>query len=271
MFIKLDKPKAFYIYNILNILILIDIIGLIYVLVANPSPEFLDYFLLYDLCVCIILITEFLIKFKMSKGSKKLFFKNNWIDLFASIPFDLILPVFFSSFRFIRLIRIFKMLRMASLLKKYFRMLSMFLKTRSLDKILSYIVITTILFTLILFFADPSMNLFDSLWFVIATVTTVGYGDVTPITFKSRANALLLVIFGVFVFSTITGAVSSYFTEKVLDINDVSLEAEIGKMMEDKTGQVNDELRNMQNELQLIREENKELKEEIRELKELIK
>ena len=277
MFLKFDKPKAFYIYNFLNLLILIDIIGLIYVLVGNPSVAFEAYFFYYDLCVCCILLTEFFIKFKMSTTSKKLFLKNNWIDLFASIPFDLILLVLFqtlsiylSSFRLIRLIRIFKMLRMASLLKKYFRMISLFLKKSSLDKILSYILITIILFTLILYFIDPKMNLFDSLWFVITTVTTVGYGNVIPKTFNSKVIALLLVIFGVFVFSTITGAISSFFTERVLNINDVTIEEEIGKKMDDKASQIDDRLNNMQDELHLIRDENKELKEEIKELKDLI-
>ena len=114
------------------------------------------------------------------------------------------------------------------------------------------------------------MNLFDSLWFVITTVTTVGYGNVIPKTFNSKVIALLLVIFGVFVFSTITGAISSFFTERVLNINDVTIEEEIGKKMDDKASQIDDRLNNMQDELHVIRDENKELKEEIKELKDLI-
>ena len=259
-FFKFDKPKAAYIYNILNLLIAIDIIGLIYVLTGAASQAFESYFLWYDLMVCIILISEFIIKFRMSSGSKKLFLKNNWIDLFASIPFDLILGTFFSSLRIIRFVRLLKMIRIASLLKKDFRILSIFVKSRSLDKILSYILITIILFSLVLFFADPKMNLFDSIWFVLATVTTVGYGDVTPKTFYSRVIALALVIFGVFVFSTITGAVSSYFTEKVLNINDETIEVKIEKIIDEKVVK----------ELRDIRKENEELKEEIKELNDLI-
>ena len=270
-FLKFDKPKAFYIYNFLNILIIIDVVGLIYTLVGDPSDTFEYYFLTYDLFVCVLLLVEFFIKLKMSTGSKKLFLKKNWIDLAASIPFDLMLGMLgLSSLRLIRLVRIFKMLRMASLLKKHLRILSMFLKSRSLDKILSYILITIVIFTLIFNSIDPKMDVFQSFWFVITTVTTVGYGNVIPSTFASKVISLLLVIFGVFIFSTITGAISSYFTEKILHVNDVTIEDTFEMMLDEKVDGVNDELKSIQDDLLLARKENEELKKEIIELKELI-
>ena len=126
------------------------------------------------------------------------------------------------------------------------------------------------MFSLILFFVDPKMDVFESFWFVVTTVTTVGYGNIIPSTFPSKVISLLLVIFGVFIFSTITGAISSYFTEKVLDVNDVTVEDAFEMMIDEKVDGVNEELKVIQEDLKLVRKENKELKKEIIELKELI-
>ena len=40
-------------------------------------------------------------------------------------------------------------------------------------------------------------SLFDSLWFVMQTITTVGYGDTPVVTLWGRANALVLMVFGI--------------------------------------------------------------------------
>ena len=58
-------------------------------------------------------------------------------------------------------------------------------------------------------------NLFDSLWFVVSTITTVGYGDVLPSSDIGRIIGLIILTFGVFIFSAVTGAMASYFTKKV--------------------------------------------------------
>lgn len=59
-------------------------------------------------------------------------------------------------------------------------------------------------------------NIFNNLWFVIVSITTVGYGDITPNTVYGKIFSLVLLIIGVFIFSAITGAISSYFMDNLL-------------------------------------------------------
>lgn len=40
-------------------------------------------------------------------------------------------------------------------------------------------------------------SLFDSFYFVLVTITTVGYGDIIPQTYEGRITSMLLIIFGV--------------------------------------------------------------------------
>ena len=51
----------------------------------------------------------------------------------------------------------------------------------------------------------------DAIWWAFTTITTVGYGDVYPVTAGGRVIAALLIITGVGLFGTFTGFVAAWF------------------------------------------------------------
>lgn len=51
---------------------------------------------------------------------------------------------------------------------------------------------------------------------MIVSLTTVGYGDVVPHTAIGNVFSSILLIVGVFIFSAVTGAISTYFLDNVL-------------------------------------------------------
>ncbi|MBN1898983.1 MAG: NAD-binding protein [Spirochaetes bacterium] len=57
---------------------------------------------------------------------------------------------------------------------------------------------------------------FDTLWYTIVTLSTVGYGDKTPITVGGRLLGILIILFGVAIMGAVTGKIASYLVERQL-------------------------------------------------------
>jgi voltage-gated potassium channel len=53
----------------------------------------------------------------------------------------------------------------------------------------------------------------DALWWAIVTATTVGYGDVSPVTAEGRLIAVMLMLTGIGVIGVFTATVASFFFE----------------------------------------------------------
>lgn len=58
-------------------------------------------------------------------------------------------------------------------------------------------------------------NFGDAIWWAFTTITTVGYGDITPVTFEGRCIAVVLMIGGVALLGTVTAALASWLVERV--------------------------------------------------------
>lgn len=54
----------------------------------------------------------------------------------------------------------------------------------------------------------------DALWWCIATVTTVGYGDVVPVTSLGRIVAIIYMFFGITLIATLLAVVTNTFYRK---------------------------------------------------------
>jgi voltage-gated potassium channel len=58
----------------------------------------------------------------------------------------------------------------------------------------------------------------DSIWWSFVTITTVGYGDFTPVTVRGRTIACVLMLGGVAVLGVVTATLSSWIVQRVADL-----------------------------------------------------
>lgn len=146
------------------------------------------------------------------------------IDLLAILPFYLpmIIPFNLKSLRLLRitrLLRIFKMNRYTNALYKVFAVF----KAKSSQLISSMLVVLMlIVLASILMFnvenaAQPEAfrNIFDSMWWAIATFTTVGYGDIYPITVLGKILSAIIAFLGIGLVAVPTGIISAGFVEQI--------------------------------------------------------
>lgn len=226
----------------------------------------------FDLIVCIILLGEYLLNLFLS-GSKKLYIfdKENIIGLIASIPFDYILPLISPvalPVVFLRYLRIFKLIRVVKLAQ--FDIIKDLFRKTGLHKVLIGIFITILIFWAAFFLFSPSYGWVDDFYFVIVTLTTVGYGDVTPKTYNEKVLAIILILIGVFVFSVITALMSSFLTDRILDDDEEDRVSEIQETIEEKSENIMAEIKSVRMENKQLKDEANELKAEIKELKDMI-
>ena len=59
----------------------------------------------------------------------------------------------------------------------------------------------------------PIQSFGDALWWAVVTVTTVGYGDMYPVTAAGRIVAFLVMAVGIAVFGVLTAGIAAYFVE----------------------------------------------------------
>lgn len=196
-----------------------------------------------------------------------IFDKENIIGLIASIPFDYILPVALPVV-FLRYLRIFKLIRVVKLAQ--FDIIKDLFRKTGLHKVLIGIFITILIFWAAFFLFSPSYGWVDDFYFVIVTLTTVGYGDVTPKTYNEKVLAIILILIGVFVFSAITALMSSFLTDRILDDDEEDRVSEIQETIEEKSENIMAEIKSVRMENKQLKDEANELKAEIKELKDMI-
>ena len=71
----------------------------------------------------------------------------------------------------------------------------------------------------------PITNFGDALWWAITTVTTVGYGDMVPVTAEGKAVAVFLMLVGISLFGVLTAGIAAYFVESAAQTKERRAEA----------------------------------------------
>ena len=126
-----------------------------------------------------------------------------------------------------------------SRIRNFFNLLETVFNSRRLRTILGALIFFVCIFGYVFYLTEPGVNTFgDGIWWALVTVTTVGYGDITPSTTLGRFVASALMFLGLGLIATVTAIVSAKFTQNFVDTHtndDVlakleELESEIEKL-----------------------------------------
>ena len=103
-------------------------------------------------------------------------------------------------------------------IKNLIGLLETLFNSRRLRTILAALLFFIFLFGYLFYISEPEVrNLGDGIWWALVTITTVGYGDITPLTTVGRVVASSLMFLGLGLIATITAIVSAKFIQNFVD------------------------------------------------------
>ncbi|MFK5936804.1 MAG: ion transporter [Sulfurimonas sp.] len=152
------------------------------------------------------------------------------IDLLAVLPF----------FHELRLLRVFILFRVFKLFRytKSFQTLASVLATKKFEFLTLAMFASIVIFvsSVLIYVMEannpnsPINTLYEAVYWSIVTISTVGYGDVTPVTDEGRFVAMLVIIAGISVLAFTTSLFVSAFTEKLDEIREMKSIEDIAKI-----------------------------------------
>ncbi len=210
----LDRPPW---SIVIGVLILVSILGFSVETLPDLSKTTRFYLSLLEITTVGIFTIEYLARVALAKRKIDYIFSfMGLIDLLAIIPFYLALYVDLRPLRLLRLlrfIRLLKLVRYNAAFSRFSRALAM-----AREELIIFSVASAIVLYLsaagIYYFEHPVQpdvyrSIFDALWWAIATLTTVGYGDIYPVTAGGRGFTFIVLMIGLGLVAVPTGIVAS--------------------------------------------------------------
>jgi len=167
-----------------------------------------------DVAICAVFMADFFLLLYLHRNRKRYLLTWGWLDFLSSIP--MVDPFRWGRIgRIVRLLRLFRGLRgSAGLLRRLFASRR---ETTVIAIVLTLLVVAVFSSVAILVAEEGSGSNIDTaeeaVWWTLTTMTTVGYGDLTPVTTLGRAVAVLTMFSGIGVFGAFTALIASLLVQ----------------------------------------------------------
>ena len=201
-------------------LIFISLVSFTIETIPYLNEGFLEILNTIEVIVVIIFSIEYILRVIVADKKLRFIFSfYGLIDLCAILPFYLTTGIDLRSLRiirFLRVLRAFKLFRYSKAVQRFA------LAFKSIRQELALFLILTIV---VLYFASVGIyyfenkaqpevfsSVFDSMWWAVATLTTVGYGDVYPVTVGGKIFTFVILMVGLSIVAVPAGLLSAAFT-----------------------------------------------------------
>ena len=203
---------------------LVSVILIIYQYLEQPTGITLNAIYTFDLGVVIILTFDFYLRMKESKQGPKFILKHCY-EIPAMVPL-VVFGVFESestisiALRSLRLIRLFRLVVLVSRVS--------YILERTGNRLIYTIVFSAIAVSvgaIAIYIVEHNIegtkitNIGDAFWWAIVTITTVGYGDMYPITIEGKVIAGFLMIVGIAILGILISTLGAALIESRLKPN----------------------------------------------------
>jgi voltage-gated potassium channel len=205
----------------IQFLIIVSLVTFSFDTLPNLSINIKKILLIIEAITVIIFTIEYALRIIFSKKKIRFIFSfYGLIDLAAILPFYLASGLDLRAvrvFRLLRLIRLLKLLKYSQAIRRFHRALII-----AKEELILFTFVATIMLYLsavgIYYFENSSQpdqfkSVFHSLWWAVTTLTTVGYGDMYPITTGGKFFTFFVLMIGLGIVAVPTGLISSALSQ----------------------------------------------------------
>ncbi len=231
-----EKDKASVYTDIFLItLIILNIVAVVLETVDSIYYVYKLYFIIFERVSTFIFLIEYIMrvwvsieqnssKKKLSKVVVRLKYMITWpaiIDLLAVLS-GLLPMIFEIDLRILRALRMLRLLKFS----RYFKVMNLLLGVLKEER--QSFLAAMFLLTIAMLIASTGIYIFEkdaqpdkfgsipeAMWWAVATLTTVGYGDVTPITAMGKIFGALITIIGIGTVALPSGILASGFSDQL--------------------------------------------------------
>ena len=208
------------------LLILIFLSTFIVMMESVPSIDlrFHTFFIVLEVIISVIFTIEYVLRIVTIRNKKDYIFSFfGIIDLLAIIPFYLSLffpfTKFFLIIRMLRMLRIFRILNLMDFMNDgYLIIKALKNSSRKIYIFLLFLMIFSVIVGSMMYMVEGHKEGFESIpqsiYWAVVTVTTVGYGDVSPTTPLGKFFSILLMLAGYAIIAVPTGIVTAEMRNK---------------------------------------------------------
>ena len=244
-----NDKVSFYTDIFLITLIIFNIVAVLLETVESIYSKYALEFLIFERFSTVVFLIEYILriwvcveeKIKNNKLITRLKYASTWpaiIDLLAVLS-GLLPMIFEVDLRILRALRMLRLLKFS----RYFKVMNLLLGVLKEEK--QSFLAAMFLLTIAMLIASTGIYLFEkdaqpdkfssipeAMWWAIATLTTIGYGDVTPVTGMGKFFGAIIAIIGIGVVALPSGILASGFTDQ-LKRRQAQYENELSKALQD--------------------------------------
>lgn len=212
-----DTPEGKIFDSVIQVLIIISLFTFSLETLPNLSERSQTLLNIAEVIIVFLFTLEYALRvYVADRKTGYIFSFYGIVDLLAILPFYLALGVDMRTLRALRLLRLFRLFKLARYNKAIDRFANAFTIAR--EEIIIFAMVTIIMLYLsatgIYYFeheAQPELfaSIFHSMWWAVVTLTTVGYGDMYPITVGGRIFTFIILIIGIGIVAIPAGLLAS--------------------------------------------------------------
>lgn len=212
-----DTPEGKIFDSVIQVLIIISLFTFSLETLPNLSERSQTLLNIAEVIIVFLFTIEYALRvYVADRKTGYIFSFYGIVDLLAILPFYLALGVDMRTLRALRLLRLFRLFKLARYNRAIDRFVNAFTIAR--EEIIIFAMVTIIMLYLsatgIYYFeheAQPELfaSIFHSMWWAVVTLTTVGYGDMYPITVGGRIFTFIILIIGIGIVAIPAGLLAS--------------------------------------------------------------